>query len=72
MRRVSRSFPSRANCLKKRVPKGKRQWSMSLVSIWVPGGSAMKRRFSAPSDQSTDAGANSTTAGEIVFVAMSS
>src|SRR4051812_18521466 len=58
MRRVSSSTPASENSFQSLVPIGNIQWSIAVVSIWVPGGSRSQRRFSAPSDQSQYVGSN--------------
>ena len=51
-RRVSSNTPFSENSFQNWVPIGKTQWSMSDVSIFVPGGRRIQRRLVAPSDQS--------------------
>jgi hypothetical protein len=63
--RVSTRVVPLVNSFQTFVPTGNSQKSMSVVSIFVPGGSWIHRFFVAPSDHSSNCGRYGSAAGLI-------
>src|SRR6476620_2437938 len=71
MGRVSSITPPSENSFQSLVPIGNTQWSIAVVSIWVPGGNRSQRRLSAPSDQSQYVGSKASASPAMRFVGAS-
>ena len=71
MSRVSSGAPFSENSFQSFVPTGNTQWSMSEVSICVPGGRRTQRRFVAPSAHRMFVGSKATASGVMLLAARS-